>query len=125
MKAELYDAGQSGGGRLIAELASSTWGHVRKLGHEDRAQYGLPPEAAALLSWIDGTEENAPSDVQTLTAAEADRITAESTGAIVDDILDYYRKAGGGDDGHPAYRLHVLNRRRRRERENFWNDETG
>ena len=124
MKAELYNAGQSRGGRLIAELASSTWGHVRKLGHEDRAQYGLPPEAAALLSWIDGTEENAPSDVQTLTAAEADRITAESTGAIVDDILDYYRKAGGGDDGHPAYRLHVLNRRRRRERENFWNDET-
>ena len=112
-RSELYDAACGHGALTVSEPGNATWGYLRQLSDDERKRYGLPSAASAVLSWTDGSEDNCASDVQLLTAAEAEDIAAECTGSIIDRILEHYRRAGGGDDGHPAHALHVADARRR------------
>ena len=113
-RSDLYDAACGERALTVSEPGQATWGYLRKLTAQERDRYRLPATASALLSWTDGSEDNCASDVQLLTAAEAERIATECTGSIIDRILERYRQAGGGDDGHPAHALHVVDARRRR-----------
>lgn len=124
-RSNLYDAACGDGALTVAEPGHATWGYLRELSDEERKEYGLPATANALLAWTDGSGDDSASDVQTLTAAEANRIAAESTGSIIDQILERYHQAGGGDDGHPAHALYVLNDRRRRAADEARKRESG
>lgn len=113
-RCEIYEATSAPGAITIAEPGWGTWGYLRRLEPGEREQYRLPAGVEATLSWTDGSEDGAESDVQLLGRADAERLEIECTGAIIDRILNHYRRTGGGDDGHPAYALHTLVERRRR-----------
>ena len=113
-RSEIYDATAGPEGITIAEPGWGIWGYLRRLEPGEREQYRLPAGVAATLSWTDGSEDGAESDVQLLERSDAKRVETDSTGAIIDRILKHYRLTGGGDDGHPAYALYTLDERRGR-----------
>ena len=112
VRSELYDAASGQGALTIAEPGQAMWGYLQMVDDSERKRYHLPDTIAALLAWTDGSEDDCESGVQLLTTAEAERIAGECTGAIIDRILDRYRRRGGGDDGHPAHALYMLYKRR-------------
>ena len=125
VRPELYEAASGRGALTIAEPGQAVWGYLKMLDDVERKRYHLPDKIAALVAWTDGAEDDCESGVQLLTGAEAERIAGECTGAIIDRILDTYRRCGGGDDGHPAHALYMLDKRRRQAAERRHDTATG
>ena len=72
-----------------------------------RKLYELPGEAAGILWWTDGDPDDSSSGINILTADETEKVTAVSTQAAIDAVVDHYH-ASPTDDQHPAYQLYRL-----------------
>ena len=94
----------------IAQVYQRAYGILVPVSAKHREVYDLPKEAVGILLWSDGNFNDANSGLNILTAEEVEKVTAVSTQAAIDAVVNHYR-ANPSDDQHPAYQLYRLETR--------------
>ena len=106
---ELEDRVVEPDNEMLAEYADYEYGLLVQLKPGETADFGLPPETAAVVCWS-GVNEEPPTELRRLTQEEADLLRSNYGSTVAEQIIRHYR-ANPADDGHPAYALYDLYRR--------------
>ena len=96
---------------LLADFGCGQCGHLLIFTAEEAANFGLPAQETPVVYWYNADDPDSDTDLRKLTLDEAARLTTESDSMCVDRIIAHYR-AKPEDDGHPAYNLYKVWKKR-------------